>query len=55
MCTNSIFRSTRQARKCRLVNFGPLSQRIPSGCPRSATIASTGARLRLKTVEVSIL
>src|ERR1043166_5554693 len=41
ICTNSIFRSSAHARKCRLVNSGPLSQRIASGAPRSATIFSS--------------
>jgi len=39
MCTNSIFRSTHHARKCRLVSSGLLSQRIACGSPRWATIA----------------
>ena len=38
MCTNSIFRSSAHARICRDVNSGPLSHRIASGAPRSATI-----------------
>src|ERR1051325_10446415 len=41
ICTNSIFRSSAHARKCRLVNSGPLSQRIASGAPRSTTIFSS--------------
>src|SRR6266403_1636364 len=40
MCTKSIFRSIPHARKCRDVNSGPLSHRIASGTPRSATIRS---------------
>jgi len=48
MWINSICRSTHQARKCRLVSSGPLSQRIAKGCPRSLTIASnTRVTLRL--------
>ena len=48
MCTNSICRSTHQARKCRLVSSGPLSQRVLSGRPRSTTISSnTRVTLRL--------
>ena len=35
MCTSSIPRSMHHARKCRLVNSGPLSQRIASGFSRS--------------------
>src|ERR1043166_1170419 len=41
ICTNSIFRSSAHARICREVNSGPLSQRIASGAPRSATIFSS--------------
>src|SRR5579872_1530120 len=41
MCTNSIFRSMAHARICRDVNSGPLSHRIASGTPRSATIRSS--------------
>src|SRR5229473_3187608 len=41
ICTMSIFRSVPHARKCRDVNSGPLSQRIASGTPRSATIFSS--------------
>ena len=40
MCTNSIFRSSPQARKWRDVNSGPLSQRSASGLPRSTTTFS---------------
>ena len=40
MCTNSIFRSMHQARKCWLVSSGLLSQRIACGTPRSVTILS---------------
>src|SRR6266436_4946621 len=40
ICTSSIFRSIPHVRKCRDVNSGPLSQRIASGTPRSATIRS---------------
>ena len=36
MWRKSIFHSTAQARKCRLVSSGPLSQRIASGVPRRA-------------------
>src|SRR5579885_1827495 len=55
MCTNAIFRSMHHARKCRLVISGPLSQRIASGLPRSATIPSnTRVTRRLaKLVSVS--
>src|SRR6266849_8028327 len=51
MWTNSICRSIHQARKCRLVSSGPLSPRIASGCPRSATIPSnTRVTLRLSNL-----
>jgi hypothetical protein len=40
LCHNSICRSTHHARNWRLVNSGPLSQRIASGCPRSAMIGA---------------
>jgi hypothetical protein len=55
MCSSSICRSIHQARKCRLVSSGPLSQRIACGTPRSATIAAnTRVTLRLaKLVSTS--
>src|SRR5207249_7193975 len=51
ICTNSIFRSIPHARKCRLVNSGPLSQRIASGNPRSATIRSN-SRVTLRLAKL---
>src|SRR5229473_506587 len=51
MCTKSIFRSIPHARKCRLVNSGPLSQRIASGTPRSATIRSS-SRVTLRLAKL---
>src|ERR1700730_15158686 len=48
MCPNSPCRSTHQARKCRLVSSGPLSQRILVGRPRWVMISSnTRVTLRL--------
>jgi hypothetical protein len=42
MYTISIFPSIDQARKCRLVSSGPLSQRIDCGSPRCAIRAPAG-------------
>src|SRR5581483_11067250 len=46
ICTTSIFFSSAHAKKCRLVNSGPLSERIASGTPRSATIVSSTRVIR---------
>src|SRR6266436_680342 len=51
ICTSSIFRSIPHARKCRDVNSGPLSQRIASGNPRSATIRSN-SRVTLRLAKL---
>jgi hypothetical protein len=41
MCRSSIFRPVHQARKCRVANSGPLSQRIRRGVPRSSITRSS--------------
>src|SRR6266478_3506200 len=41
MCSSVICLSSHQTIKCRLVNSGPLSQRITSGFPRWLTIQSS--------------
>ena len=51
MCTNWIFRSIAQARKCREVNSGPLSQRSASGLVRFAMIPSNSRVTRHRQLE----
>jgi hypothetical protein len=53
MCTTSIFRSKHHARKWRLVNSDPLSERIACGTPRSAMIPSNTRVMRRDTLHGS--
>lgn len=55
MCASSICRSTHQARKCRLVSSGPLSQRILAGPPRWRMISSNACVSRQPAKLVSAI